>query len=780
MKSRICEIRRYTMAEYSVVGKRTPRTDTLPMVTGEAKYAVDVMLPGMLYGKVLYSPYPHAKILNIDTRKAERLPGVKAIITGKDTPGKAYAFPFGPLPAKKDTYVLTTDKVRYIGDALAAVAAIDEDTAEEALDLIEVEYEILPALCSLEEAMQPGAIKIHDHSEQNILHSRVDGYGDVEKGFQESDYIREDTFRFPMTSYMQPEPQGCVASYDTASGRFTFWAGAAWAYLFRSSLALMLDIPYHRIKIITPYAGGSFGGRGTWIYPSHLCAALLSQKTGRPVKIVNTREEEFIHRCANHQTVLTLKTGVKKDGTIVARDATVIYDIGAYSGMEASLGTISNACWFHAPFQVPNLKAKLVMVFTNKPPHGPFRSYGNLQPIIACELQMDLIARDLGIDPADIRMKASVKSNTKTPFGWEIKSCGLKECMEEVSKAINWKERVKDLPANYGKGFGTAMFNSPRGGTPENPLSASVIINSDGTADLLTLGTESGSGQYFAMRMIVAEELGIPLENVKKPAVDTDLSLERENICLVTISVMGRAPQKATFNAKQMILEVIANKMEANVEDLECKNGRVYIKGSPEKGMSFAEAAQIAIAEKGSIIGRGEYISPSWERGADHVNELFYRFGVYGDAAGHGYGVAGAEVKIDRETGKVRILRLATAYDVGFALNPLAVEGQLEGGVAISTGALLTEEVLLDNGQILNPSYLNYRMLTSLDMPEVIPIIVETENDPNEGPFGAKELGMGVIGSPGTAVISAIYNATGVMLKEFPATPERILKALEV
>ena len=771
------------MAEFSIVGKKTPDHDAVPMVTGEAKYGVDVAFPGMLHGKVLYSPYPHARILNIDITKAGRLPGVKAVMTGKDTPRKSYAFPLGPPPEVKDTYALTIDKVRYTGDAIAAVAAVDEDAAEEALDLIEVEYEILPVLNDLEEAMKPGVVKIHDYAEQNIFGTRVEGYGNVEKGLQESDYMREDTFKFQLTSYMQPEPQGGVASYDAASGRFIFWSGAAWAYSFRSIIANMLDVPYHRIRVITPFIGGSFGGRGTWVYPSQLCAALLSKKTGRPVKIVNTREEEFSHRHAYHQSEVTIKTGVKKDGALVAREATITYDIGAYSGLESFMGgSTTNFSWFHVPFKVPNLKVKAVMVFTNKPPHGPFRSYGNFQPPAACELQMELIAGDLGIDPMDIRIKNSVQPYTKTHFGWELKSCGLNECIEKVSKAIDWKERGKKLPKDRGKGIGTAMFISPRGGMPGNPLSASVIVNSDGTVDLLTIGIGGGSGQHCAMRMIVAEKLGIPLENVKKPNIDTDLSLEKENMSLVTISLQGRAPQMAALDAKQKILEVVADKMEANVEDLESKNGRVFVKGSPEKGMPFAEAARIAIAEKGTIVGKGEYVSPAWERGADHVRRLFEQFSIYGDVAGHGYGAAAAEVEVDRETGQVRILHLAHAYDVGFALNPLAIEGQLEGGAAISLGNLLTEEVLVEEGQILNPSYLNYRILTALDMSEVIPIIVESTketNDPSEGPFGAKELGMGCSYSPGLAVICAIYDTTGVMLKEFPATPERILKALE-
>ncbi|MDY6971586.1 MAG: molybdopterin cofactor-binding domain-containing protein, partial [Thermodesulfobacteriota bacterium] len=536
------------MGEYSTVGKRTPKSDAVPMATGKAKFAADITLEGMLYGKVLYSPYAHARILSIDTSKARRLRGVKAIMTGKDTPRKPYEIGWGPPPEVKDTYILTTDKVRYTGDALAAIAAVDLDTAEEALDLIEVDYEILQVVNNLEEALRPGTIKIHDYAEQNTIRTVTDGYGDVDKGFKESDYIREDVFKFPITSYMMPEPQGCIASFDAVSGRYTFWSGFAWVYMFRSCAAILLDVPYHRIKVITYNSGGSFGGRGSWVYPSHLCAALLSKQSGSPVKIVNSREEDFAHRCATHESSVALKTGVKKDGTLVARDATITYDVGAYSGFEASMGTTPNACWFHAPYRVQNLKASLSTVFTNKPPHGPFRSYGNLQPLAACELQMEMIAKELGLDLMDIRLKNSVLPHTKTPFEWEIQSCGINECIQKAGKAINWEKQGENLAPNRGKGIGTGMFNSVRGGTPDNPLTATVVVNADGTADLIAQGSDSGSGQFFAMRMIVAEELGIPVEDVKKAHVDTDISLDRQGAVFVTISLMGRAPQIAAVD----------------------------------------------------------------------------------------------------------------------------------------------------------------------------------------------------------------------------------------
>lgn len=761
------------MTKYSIIGRKTPRADTVPLATGEARYSDDMSLPGMLHGKVLYSPYAHARILSIDTSKAERLPGVKAVITGKDTPGK-------PLLLSQDTFILTRDKARYTGDAVAAVAAVDEDTAEEALNLIKVEYEILPVLVDPQKAMQPGAVRIHDRAARNIVSEKVDGYGDVEKGFQESYYVREDTFKFSLTAYMHPGPSSAIASFDSASGRLSIWTGSMSGYRYRSHLAAMLDVPYRKVKVIAPYVAASFGGRSFWVFPSQLCASLLSQKTRLPVKVTSTTEEDFNHRLGFQEVTITVKTGVRKDGTLLAREASSIFSVGAYSGLDpqwnASLGS---GIYFHVPFKVPNLRVKRVAVYVNRPPHGPLRSYGGLGPLWACELQMGLIARELGIDPVDMMIKNACQPDSETPLGLKIMTCGLDECIREAGRALDWKAGGEKLPAFRGRGIGASIMGNLRAGQPGNPLVATVTVNSDGTADLLTLGSESGSGQSCAMRMIVAEELGIPLESVCKPDVDTDHVLENEGTSFITISLLGKAPQMAAVNARQMVLEVMAYKMETDVNDLECKNGRVYVKGRPGKGIPFAEAARIAIAEKGPIVGRGEFISPLWKRGADKVKQVMGRLGMTGDTEGHSFGATGAEVEVDSETGSVRILRLAHAYDVGFALNPLAVEGQLQGVTPLSIGPLLTEEVLVgDNGQILNASYLQYGMPSSVDMPDVVPVIVETESGPVEGPFGAKELGMGSVQSGGPAVINAIYDAIGVMPKKFPATPDRILKAL--
>ncbi len=770
------------MPEYSVLGKRLPREESVPKVTGEAKFTLDMTLPGMLCGKIMTSPYAHARILNIDTSKAMRLAGVKAVVTGKDVPDRRKFPVIGP-PLPGDRALLPKDKARYLGEGIAAVAAVDEDTAEEALDLIEVEYEVLPSLFDPEEAMKPGAAQIHDHSENNIPVISTNEYGDVEKGFGESDYVREDTFRFHQITYAHAEPTNSIGSFDPISGRLTVWASTQAVYAARTELGHMLDIPWSKVRVIAPYVGGGFGGRLA-ISANAFCAAVLSMKSGRPVKILNTREEEFITEwSARHLVIITIKTGVKRDGTLMAREATAIYDVGAYKIGIAAPTPQAYIASAHVPYKIPHFKGKGIAVYTNKQPVGPYRGYGQYPTVWSAELQMDVIARELGIDPLKMRMANAYGPDSLTPFEWIIGTCGLNECMEKTSQAIEWKGPDEPRPAGRGKGIGTSWFSSgPAGGTPENPVAARVRVNEDGSADLVIVGTDSGSGQYSVLRMMIAEELGIPLEKVGRLVADSDLFPDEEGAPSVTITSFGGPVKIASEKARQIILGAVADKMEANVDDLACTGGRVYVKGSPDKGMSFTEAAKIAVAKNNHrpIVCRGETMLAGFEKyGAEWVDQRFMRFSHPGTSVGLSFGAAGVEVEVDKETGKVRLLRAAHAYDVGFAVNPMEVEGQLQGGAAMAIGGLLSEELIYDNGQILNPSYLNYKMPTVLDMPYITPFIVEEHDPERDGPYGTKELGMGCSVAAGGAVINAIYNATGVMMNEFPITPERLLKALE-
>lgn len=773
------------MAEYSILGKPTPRDEAVPKAKGEVKFSVDVMLPGMLYGAILASPHAHARILRIDTKRASRLPGVKAVITGRDLPDRIKLPLMGP-PLAGDQYAVARDTVRYVGEPLAAVAAVDEDTAEEALGLIDVEYEILPAIFDAEEAMEPGAIQLHHHSPLNIPATSFNEYGDLEKGFAESDHIREDTFRFNRIAYNHPEPQNALASFDSFSGKLTVWASAQSATGLRKSLGYLLDMPWPKIRVIGPFVGGGFGGR-SFVSSIYVSAAALSIKTGRPVKIVNSREGEFyLDWHARHDTIIKLKTGVKKDGTLMARDAVAIYDAGGYKiTMQGPQPQAYSTC-MHVPYAVPNLRLKGVAVYTNKQPVGPFRGYGQYPTLWACDLQMDLIAKDLGIDRLEIRLKNTVKPDTVTPLGFPIGTCGINECLEGVGKAVEWGKGDKDS-AGPGKGFSTSWFASPTwGGSPDNPLASLVRVNSDGSADLILVGTDSGSGQYSTLCMMIAETLGIPLDNVKRLTGDTEyFPNEEAGLFTVTVAAYGEPVKLAAENALKAVLEVVADKLEANVQDLESRDGRVYVKGSPDQGMPFAEAATLAIAAKGPIVGRGETVQWGYKQyGVQGMVERYVKFSFPGTAPGMSFGAAGAEVDVDKETGMVEVRRLAHAYDVGFAVNPLGVQTQLEGAAIQSMGGILTEEVVMDKGgQIMNPSYSHYGFTTALDIPQVVPIIVEEEDsvegERGAGAFGAKELGMGALCASGGAVVSAIYDATGVMLKELPATAERVLKMLE-
>ncbi|MDO8688671.1 MAG: xanthine dehydrogenase family protein molybdopterin-binding subunit [Dehalococcoidia bacterium] len=766
------------MVEYSILGTRMPRDESAPKATGEGKFSADFDLPHMLHAKLLISPFAHARISNIDTSRAMNLRGVKAVLTGKDIPPIKMLPGLGPdLPT--DQYIFAIDRVCYLGDAVAAVAAVDEDTAEEALELIKVDYEPLPAVLDLEEAIRPGAVRIHDHAEQNIAARSLLEYGDVEAGFRESDYIREDTFKYQLIAYCLPEPQSALADYDPMSGKLTLWASTQSAYAIRRRLAHILDIPWTRLRVIAPYVGGGYGARG-FLHPVFFSAAALAKSCGRPVKCVNTREQEFmLLRLARHQAVVTVRTGVKKDGTLMAREATALYDCGAYKGAIEGPVPQSYVAFLHVPYKIPNVRIEGISAYTNKQPIGAFRGNGQYQPLWSSDLQMDLIAKDLGLDRMGIRLKNAVQADSVTPLDWRIRSCGLEECVRNVSKAIDWKENDPSLEPGRGKGLSASIFPCIDGGSPEVPLEARVKINADGSAVLVIIGTDSGSGQYSTLVMIVAEELGIPYQDVKREVGDSDLFPHNQGGIAVTISTFGRSVQMATVRARQAIFEVVADKLEANVQDLEARDGRVHVKGSPDRGMSFAEAARMTVAAKGPIVGHGESYQEAYKRGNQYVKDRYMQFSHPGPAEGFSFGAGAAEVEVDIETGGVQLLRLAHGYDVGFAVNPMGVEGQLEGAAAQGVGGLLTEEVVVDGtGQIMNPSYENYGILTALDMPQTIPVIVET-NDPREGPYGAKELGMGAVGASAASVINAIFDATGVMLKDFPATPEKVLGALE-
>lgn len=753
------------MNDFAVVGKRVARIDALEKATGAARFTDDLELPRMLHGKVLWSPHPHARILNIDTSRAERLPGVKAVITGKDWGGIKY----GVLPTTRDQHPLALDKVRYIGDEVAAVAAVDEDTAEEALELIRVEYEVLVPVFDPEEAMLEGAPRIHEEAPGNIsVHMKTE-LGDVEKGFRDSDYVREDRFETQAVAHCQLECYVALASFD-ASGRLEIWTPNQSPFAKRRALANALKMSLDDVRVRRSYVGGAFGGRSE-TFALDFCAALLSRRTGRPVKITYSREESFRSTRQKHPFVLYLKTGVKRDGTIVAKDLRVVADGGAYNSTAAI--AMSNPPTMLLPlFRIPNFRYEAFRVYTNKSVRGAMRGHGSQQFRFADGCQMDMIAEDLGMDPIEIRLKNVVETGERLINGSIVYSSGLRECIEKAAEASGWWEKKRQPSPGRGLGIGCACTTCGFSLGIRSSSSAFVKFNEDGQATLFTGTQDNGQGNWSMMVQIAAEELGVSMNDVRLVAADTETTLQDPGTySMSTTFISGNAVKSAAADARRQILEIAADKLEANAADLDARQGHVYVKGSPEKSIGIPEVIKLAMALGKPIMGKGYYMPK--------MDPLNYQTGDFrGQNTGTwSFGTVVAEVQVDPETGRVALERVTAAHDCGRAINPNEVEGQAEGSVVLGQGQVLTEELKWDGGLLLNSSFLDYGIPTAADSPEVKTIIVETI-DPN-GPFGAKEAAEPINVAIIPAIANAIYDAIGVRIQSLPITPDKILEAIK-
>jgi len=750
--------------EYSVVGKRLPRIDATVKVTGEAKYTGDMSLPRMLQGKILRSPHPHARILNIDTSRAGRLVGVKAVITGKDTLGRKY----GHMPKFADQTPLAMDKVRYVGDEVAAVAAVDEDVAEEALDLIHVDYEVLPAVFDPIEAMRPEAPKIHD-TESNISVHIPMNCGNVEKGFTQSDYIREDHFETQSVTHCPLEAHSSLASFDP-NGNLTIWACKQTPFFTARILARTLGMPESKVRLIKPYVGGGFGGK-TEMISGDFCSALLSIKTGMPVKIVYTREEVFTSTRRRHPMMIELKTGVKKDGQIMAVQCKLIADGGAYNST-APQAIFNAGCLLNLPFRIPNVKYDGYHVYTNKPICGAQRGHGTPQIRFAADCQMDIIAEKLGMDPIEFRLRNAVRPGEITANKLMVTSCGFSQCIEKAAEAVGWKEKKAKSKDGRGLGMGCSSLVSGINIGPHIGAGAIVKIHTDGAVTLFTGAADVGQGAETVMAQITAEELGICLEDIRVTAADTELTpFDPGCFSARTTFLSGNAVKAAAMHARQQLLGAAAEELESNPEDLELSNGRIYVKGSPEKGISFRDALK-AYQKSGRempIVGKGFYRIP-----AEIPN---FQTGQGNVSAAYSFGAQVADVELDPDIGKIQIHEMVLAHDGGTSINPMSVEGQLEGSIAAGMGQALTENLIWDEGQALNPSLLDYKLITAIDIPQRVKAIPVETFDP-EGPFGAKEAGEGTQISTAQSIANALHDASGVRIKNLPLSPEKILEAL--
>lgn len=771
--------------KYGIVGKSVRKVDGFEKVTGEAKYVDDISFPNMLHAAILKSPYAHARIISIDASKAEKLPGVKAVISGRDA-----AEIFFKKRGKEDylrwdrNCVMSIQKVRYIGDPIAAVAAIDKDIAFEALELIEVEYEVLPAVFSPQEALMDGAPLLHEGRKSNIGTHFKHEFGNVEQGLTEAYYIREDTSIIPPMAHVCMEPRGTIAKYD--SGKLTLWTSHQSVYVLRNVLAKTLGMDESKIRVIKPYTGSGFGGKCSGVahlpilelFPNDFCAALLAIKTGRPVKLVLTREEEFSITRLSQPMIIKLRTGVRKDGTIVAKDIEILIDGGAYDSPIGAGVNYLSSIWLTLPYKQDNFRFDIKRVFTNKPISGALRGYAARETLFAQETHMDRLANDIGIDPADLRLKNLAGSSYVTPNGLKVTTCGLRECIEKVIEKTNWREKKSKLPHGRGIGMAICGFGS---GTSVSLLDAPGRYTASCTMRLTHLGeviiytglADIGQGSDTVMCQIAAEELGLDtIDDVKIISADTDLCPPDAGTFSSKGTVHGGwAVKEAAHNLKQKLFELIGRELGVNPTKLECKEGIIYNKENPSQQISFKEAIRTVYEkEKGrEIVASGVYQPPLPETN-------FYVTGVGNFAPNYSFGAQSAEVEVDEETGEVKVSRIVYAHDIGYPINPRLVEGQLEGAVVMAMGGALCEEVEFDAGRFINPNLADYNIPRAPEIPKIEVVHVITD-DPN-GPFGAKECGEGTTSGTAPAIANAVYDVLGIMV-DLPLTKEKILKALE-
>jgi CO/xanthine dehydrogenase Mo-binding subunit len=751
--------------EFSYIGKSSKRIDTTAKATGEAVFSADLMLPRMLVGKILRSPHAHARIAHIDTSKAEKLPGVKAVLTSKDTCGDKW----GVFRYTQDQQFLPTDKVRYVGEEVAAVAAVDESTAMEALSLIKVDYEILPAVFIVDDALKTGAPLIHDAYPNNInIHVKID-VGDVEKGFKESYYVREDVFTAPEDSYFQGEPYAVVAHFDH-SGNLEIWMPNAGPHLKARPLSNILKLPLNKVRVRKVTIGGHFGGRSE-ISPADVICALLAKKSQRPVKIVYSREENSISTRQGHAMVTTIKTGVDKMGKVLARDIVCYLDGGAYSSTGPIAVSVPFLCMEQA-YRLDNVRYNGYRVFTNKPIHGMIRIHGRS---FACgiDIQLDMIGEELGIDPLAMRLINARKAGEYTPTKSYVASCGLTEAIEKTGEKARWKEKWGKLPPYHGIGIGC---NSVQTGFPmgiRGGSQAFIKFNEEGGITVITGIVDNGQGNDNMIVQIAAEELGLSTEDVQLINADTEVTpSDPGSYSMCETFVGGNAVRLAAQDAKKKLLKYAAKALKVNCEDLIARDRKIFPKDKPEAAISVSKVIRMALSQGESISGEGSY----WPKVDPKREWVENPFGQLSEA--FSFGAVICEVKVDPETGQVKVLEVTAAQDVGYALNPKVIEGQFEGGIAMGgQGGMLSEYVLWYNGRVLNPDQLDYMVPLAVDMPKINNIIVETI-DPN-GPYGAKEAGMSVAMSAAQAYCGAICNAIGVYMNEFPLTPDKILKAIE-
>jgi 4-hydroxybenzoyl-CoA reductase subunit alpha len=802
--------------DFSIIGRPTAMIDAAEKTTGVGKYTDDLSVPGMLTGKILHSPYPHALIKSIDTSRAENCDGVVAVVVGKDAPN-----PYGILPVGHDEYALALDKVRYVGDNVACVVAVSESIAENALESIAVEYELLPAYFDPEESMRAQTNLIHGSKPGNLEKDYHHVFGNPDQGFAEADQIAEARFIANEVTHAAMEPHSTLASFELdphtgKPGRLTVWSSTQVPYYLQHKLSLVLEMPMSQIRVIKPLVGGGFGGKSE-VIPIEIIAAIAARKAQAPVKITYTREEVFWAHRGRPRTIIDLKTGVKTDGRITAVKARVVQDGGAY----CSYGVVTilySGALLGALYDIPNIQYDGYRVLTNKPACGAMRGHGTVNVRFAFESQLDELATKIGMDAAEIRQRNLLQPPCITVNGLRVQSYGLPECIEKTVERSGWKQRKGKMPKGRGLGIACSHYVSGaansiiRSDMPHSTVN--IKIDRDGGVVVYTGASEIGQGSDTMTAQVAAEVLGCSLPRVRVIAADTDLTpIDIGSYSSRVTFMAGNATLRAAREVKKLIAAAAAQKMICGADDLIFRDDLVFKKGTrdttvkkaladevdltqagasvsgrvegqilrrslqqkrneegPKDWMTFEEAVVAAIDFHGALTGTGSYAPPQEARGGKHKGA-----GV-GPSPAYSYSAQVAEVSVDEETGEVTVHKVWAAHDCGRALNPVSVEGQIIGSVWMGMGQALTEEMVWKDGMLMNPGLLEYRSPSSVESPEVEPIIVESI-DP-EGPFGAKECSEGSLAATIPAIANAIYDAVGVRLHESPFTPERVLAAV--
>ena len=769
------------MEESSMIGKNVPRLDALEKVTGKAKYSVDLNLPGMLHAKVLRSPFPHARIIHIDTTEAEKATGVKAVITGRDVSEEKIGF-------IRDRYILARDRVRFLGEAVAAVAADKVEAAEEALELIKVEYEELPGVFDAEEAMKPNpSVVIHpdlhtyalapnptplyrfEPDMPNVYIHRQVLQGDPERAFRDADMVIENRFFMPSAQHAAIEPHNAIAQPEPDGG-LTIWISTHQLYLFKLNLCRLLGLPSSKLRVVSLYIGGAFGGKSGLAVPA--IAGLLASKSRRPVKFVLNRDEVFLDGNNREAMTLCVKDGIRKDGTLLARQMRLILDAGGYSGTTALVA--KNAAFGAiGTYNVPNFKLDSYAVATNNPPTGPHRGFGSTEVVWAIESQMNMIAEKLSMDPMEIRRKNLLREGVVDSLGMVTHSIGAGECLDKIS---DWLGMVPATPQNEGawrKGRGIALCNKYTiGGTDSNVF---VKVHPDSTLEVRHSANEIGQGCDTVLAQMAANEFATSIDKVKIVSCDTAITPYEEATVSSRITFhAGNALLLACKDAKNQILQIASKKLEAPSDSLEIKDGVVYCQGDKAIRIVDLFSPKGFVPGGGEIMGRGVFSGPRENEDPDTGQGK--RPVTY-----YAHGATAVEVLVNIETGEIKITRIGSCFDMGQPINPKLCEGQMEGGMGMGIGGALSEEIVFDKGLTRNASFCDYKIPSSIDFPtkeNVISLIAPVLH--SEGPYGAKGLGEGSLLAVAPAIAEAIYNATGVRIRDLPITKEKILKGLNL